>query len=315
MLVTPTRAQMNDIFPPEVAEYRSATLAGVAKIVAILCAMSLSRTWAFLVVAAIAAVATFAQVCSRPKQMRESVCLQTSPVAEVRGSFCSTNLSRMWQITNRHRGFWEMWMLQFAGWLSVCTWSFYFTSVWADIQGASPGTAAFDVAVQQATQWLLYGSVVFLVSGAFLPHMSGPNSICRGEWTAMFVAVWMMTATLIILCLAKTAVWIKWMAVAWVVLAMPIAYQLLANAPFAWLERQPSFDAECRGLLTGVFNASLATSQASTAILSGPIVAAFNGKLWTALAAAAAVDLVVLASVALSSFSTWLRAREPDSTG
>ena len=105
------------------------------------------------------------------------------------------------------------------------------------------------------------------------------------------------------MCLAKTAAWLKWMAAAWVVFAMPIAYQVLANAPFAWLERQPSFDAEARGLLTGIFNASLATSQAATALLSGPIVASFNGKLWTALAAVAMVDLVVLTAVASSSFS------------
>lgn len=311
MLVTPTRAQMNDLFQPDVAESRSATVAGVAKIVAILCATLLSRTAAFLIVAAIAAVATFTQLVARPKQIREVETFSSPP--EVATSFCPTGNS-IWQITNRNPGFWEMWMLQFAGWLSVCTWSFYFSSVWADIQGATPGTGDFDVAVHQATQWLLYGSVVFLVSGTVLPHLSGPRSICRGERMAMFVAVWTMTMTLVALCLAYTAAWMKWMAVAWVVLAMPISYQVLANAPFAWLERQSAFDAESRGLLTGIFNASLATSQATTALLSGPIVAAFHGKLWTALSAAAVVNAIVLMGVAFSSTLTWLRKRQgPDS--
>ncbi|CAK9029438.1 Sucrose transport protein SUT5 (Sucrose permease 5) (Sucrose transporter 5) (OsSUT5) (Sucrose-proton symporter 5) [Durusdinium trenchii] len=311
MLVTPTRAQMNDMFPPDVAESRSATVAGVAKIVAILCAVLLSRTAAFLVVATIAAGVTLTQLAARPKQrdIRDSHLLDPLPEAE--GNSCTTGLRHMWQITNQHPGFWEMWMLQFAGWLSVCTWSFYFSSVWADIEGTRPGTSAFDAAVHQATQWLLYGSVVFLASGTILPYLSGPASICRGEWTGMFVAVGVMTVTLMVLCLAKTATWLKWMAVVWVVVAMPIAYQVLANAPFAWLERQPAFDAETRGLLTGIFNASLATSQATTALLSGPIVASFNGKLWTALAAAAVVDAVVLTGVALSSFSTWLCRRPP----
>eukprot|EP00438_Fugacium_kawagutii_P025866 Skav233676 [mRNA] locus=scaffold1927:43400:46505:- [translate_table: standard] len=309
MLVTPTRAQMNDIFPPDEAESRSATVAGLAKILAILCAMLLSRTAAFLVVATMAAGATLAQLVARPGKQRSA--RQVSFTSLDEGYFCPSGLSNMWQITKKHPGFWEMWMLQFAGWLSVCTWSFYFSSVWADIQGTQPGTAAFDDAVHQATQWLLYGSIVFLASGTILPYLSGPASLCRGEWTGMFVAVWMMTLTLFLLCLAKIAAWLKWLAVVFVCLAMPIAYQVLANAPFAWLERQPAFDAENRGLLTGIFNAALATSQAATALLSGPIVASFNGQLWTALAAAGIVDLVILSSVALSSFSTWLRHAEP----
>eukprot|EP00435_Cladocopium_sp_Y103_P051571 s332_g16.t1 len=308
MLVTPTRAQMNDIFPPDLAESRSATVAGIAKIVAVLCATLLSRTAAFLTVAGIAAVATLTQLAVGPsketreiREIRQGHSHELSPVPEAEGRICPTGFRDMWRTTNRHEGFWEIWLLQFAGWLSVCTWSFYFSSVWADIEGARPGTPAFDTAVHGATRWLLYGSIVFLVSGTILPYLSGPTSVCRGEWTAMFVAIWVMTLTLLVLCLAKTAAWLKWMAAAWVVLAMPIAYQVLANAPFAWLERQPSFDAESRGLLTGIFNASLATSQATTALLSGPIVALFNGKLWTALAAVAMVDLVVLTAVGLSS--------------
>ena len=312
MLVTPTRAQMNDIFPPDLAESRSATVAGIAKIVAILCATLLSRTAAFLTVAAIAAVATLTQLAAGPsKETREIGEIRhqgdsPEPVPEAEGRICPAGFRDMWRKTNRHEGFWEMWLLQFAGWLSVCTWSFYFSSVWADIEGTTPGTPAFDAAVHKATQWLLYGSIVFLVSGTILPYLSGPTSVCRGEWTAMFVAIWMMMLTLLVMCLAKTAAWLEWMAAAWVVFAMPIAYQVLANAPFAWLERQPSFDAEARGLLTGIFNASLATSQAATALLSGPIVASFNGKLWTALAAVAMVDLAVLTAVALSSFSARL---------
>eukprot|EP00435_Cladocopium_sp_Y103_P033124 s3026_g8.t1 len=151
MLVTPTRAQMNDIFPPDLAESRAAMVAGVAKIVAVLFATLLSRTAAFLTVAVIAAVATLTQLAAGPsKEIREirEIGQELTPVPEAEGRICPIGFRDMWRTTtNRHKGFWEMWLLRFAGWLSVCTWSFYFSSVWADIEGTTPGTSAFDAAV------------------------------------------------------------------------------------------------------------------------------------------------------------------------
>lgn len=288
MLVTPTRAQMNDLFPPDLAESRSATLAGLAKVVAILCAMLLNRTKAFLVVAALAAVATLMQLAAKPSNREVNISESLTDSSDI--SCCS-----IWGLAPKLPGYWEMWSLQFAGWLSVCTWSFYFSSVWAEMQGAKPGTKDFDDAVRGATQWLLYGSFVFMASGSILPRISGPSSVCRGEWTALYMAVLMMAVTLLLCCAPQ----LQALCAAWVVLAMPVAYQILANAPFAWLERQPGFKDHARGLLTGTFNASLATSQALTALLSGP-VAAHLGRLNGAMQAAALLDALVLTAVALS---------------
>ena len=54
MLVTPTRAQMNDVFDPDTAESRSAVIGGIAKTFAMLCAILLPRAGAFLAVAVVA---------------------------------------------------------------------------------------------------------------------------------------------------------------------------------------------------------------------------------------------------------------------
>merc|ERR1712232_1160042 len=79
-----------------------------------------------------------------------------------------------------------------------------------------------------------------------------------------------------------------------VVIVEPVIYQVIMNTPFAWLEKQDSFNAEQRGELTGVINSALSVSQALIAVSLGPLSACFGGKLFTAFVAAAAVCLVAL---------------------
>ncbi|CAJ1416246.1 unnamed protein product, partial [Effrenium voratum] len=165
VLVTPTRAQMNDIFEPDAAESRSATSSGLAKVLALFCAFLLPRTFAFISVAGVVACATLLQLVAS--------CSKTGVMAVARPMTVAVPSMNTGQdesptdggsISRYPRGFWQMWALQFVGWLSVCTWSFYFSSVWAQILQAKPGTPDFDAAVQQGTQWLLYGSIVFLAA-------------------------------------------------------------------------------------------------------------------------------------------------------
>ncbi|CAJ1389203.1 unnamed protein product [Effrenium voratum] len=300
VLVTPTRAQMNDIFEPDAAESRSATSSGLAKVLALFCAFLLPRTFAFISVAGVVACATLLQLVAS--------CSKTGVMAVARPMTVAVPSMNTGQdesptdggsISRYPRGFWQMWALQFVGWLSVCTWSFYFSSVWAQILQAKPGTPDFDAAVQQGTQWLLYGSIVFLAAGSFLTQLSAPTGLLGGEMMSMCAAVTVMAATLAAVCLAHLSLQARYVSIVLVVLAMPISYQILANTPFAWIERQDGFDAKSRGKFTGIFNSSLAAAQATTAVLSGPLTAAFGGQLWSAYAAVVVVDIALLVFLTL----------------
>eukprot|EP00439_Symbiodinium_sp_Y106_P080421 s582_g19.t1 len=286
MLVTPTRAQMNDVFDPDTAESRSAVIGGIAKTFAMLCAILLPRAGAFLTVAVVAFFSTTAQLFWRPE--KAALAIQDS-LAEVQQENAASDRVRTYPA-----GFWQLWLLQCAGWLSVCTWSFYFTSVWAEIKGArSSKSPGFEPAVREATGYLLLGSFVFLGAGGALSRLS---NLCT-EQTSLCASVVVMMLTLIVLCMAHLNSMLHWLAAALVVFAMPVAYQILANTPFKWLESQPGFDETQRGWLTGIFNTTLAVAQAFTAVLSGPIVAAAGGRLWAAYAAAFLFDVLVLVLV------------------
>ncbi|CAE7733248.1 Fmn2 [Symbiodinium sp. KB8] len=286
MLVTPTRAQMNDVFDPDTAESRSAVVGGIAKTFAMLCAILLPRAGAFLTVAVVAFFSTTAQLFWRPE--KAALAIQDS-LAEVQREDAASERVRTYPA-----GFWQLWLLQCAGWLSVCTWSFYFTSVWAEIKGArSSKNPGFEPAVREATGYLLLGSFVFLGAGGALSRLS---NLCT-EWASLFASVLVMMLTLMVLCMAHLNSMLHWLAAALVVFGMPVAYQILANTPFKWLESQPGFDETQRGWLTGIFNTTLAVAQAFTAVLSGPIVAAAGGRLWAAYAAAFLFDVLVLVLV------------------
>lgn len=286
MLVTPTRAQMNDVFDPDTAESRSAVVGGIAKTFAMLCAILLPRAGAFLTVAVVAFFSTTAQLFWRPE--KAALAIQDS-LAEVQREDAASERVRTYPA-----GFWQLWLFQCAGWLSVCTWSFYFTSVWAEIKGArSSKNPGFEPAVREATGYLLLGSFVFLGAGGALSRLS---NLCT-EWASLFASVLVMMLTLMVLCMAHLNSMLHWLAAALVVFGMPVAYQILANTPFKWLESQPGFDETQRGWLTGIFNTTLAVAQAFTAVLSGPIVAAAGGRLWAAYAAAFLFDVLVLVLV------------------
>eukprot|EP00931_Biecheleriopsis_adriatica_P089955 TRINITY_DN64008_c0_g1_i1.p1 TRINITY_DN64008_c0_g1~~TRINITY_DN64008_c0_g1_i1.p1 ORF type:complete len:357 (-),score=60.15 TRINITY_DN64008_c0_g1_i1:103-1032(-) len=303
MLVTPTRAQMNDAFGPEEAEWRSAVAGALGKLFALLCAMTLSRTAAFASVAAAVALSTLAQLPAPPSLgPGESL----SCAAGVSDSSVDYEREPVQKFKGFPEGFWRLWLLQFALWLSINTWSFYFTSVWAELVGEEPGSSRFQGAVHSATQLLLVNAVVFLGVGAVLPWLSGPAGICKDEETSLMCCLVLMIVSLLSLCgRCGNDDWLqKAVSSSLVVLGIPIAYQVLVNAPFAWLERQPSFDAARRGELTGVFNTSLAVAQAVTALLSGPIVAASGGLLWSAYAAAAIVGTAVLVGVSVTHHRT-----------
>lgn len=303
MLATPTRAQMNDIVGPDEAERRSAAAGGIGKVFALICAMFLSSSSAFCVVGLVMALATIAQLAPSPVTAEAVACAADTTQARNEGSSLAEHEARV----HYPEGFWAMWILQFACWLSVCTWSFYFTSVWAELQGMEPGTSNFQKSVQSATRLLLIGSFAFLGSAPLLPRLSGPSGLVKSEISCLMISLLVMMVTLLSLSqesmmfisavISRQTQFI--IATVLVTLCFPVAYQVLANVPFAWLERQPNFDSVHRGRLTGTFNASLAVAQALTALVSGPVVASFGGQLSAAYLAVAGVDAAVLVIVFL----------------
>lgn len=297
LLVTPTRAAMNDIFEPDIAESRSAASAGVAQVLALCCSALLPRTLAFISVAGVVACATFLQLVASGDT---GIILPEGPgLNAAQEDENESPLVLKGSKSTYPYGFWQMWVLQFAGWLSVCTWDVYFSSVWAQVLQTHPGTPAFDSAVHQGTEWLLFGSIVFMAAGAFLTELSAPTGLLGGEIMSMCVAVAAMAVTLTAVCLAHVSLPARYLAIVLVVFAMPVSYQILANTPFAWLERQAGFDAKSRGTLTGVFNQAMSAAQSATAVLSGPLTAACGGQLWSAYAAVVVVDVALLAFLTL----------------
>eukprot|EP00930_Biecheleria_cincta_P090564 TRINITY_DN79966_c0_g1_i1.p1 TRINITY_DN79966_c0_g1~~TRINITY_DN79966_c0_g1_i1.p1 ORF type:complete len:447 (-),score=60.82 TRINITY_DN79966_c0_g1_i1:418-1758(-) len=312
VLVTPTRAQMNDIVGPDEAETRSAVAGGSGKLFALLCSMLLPSSTAFFLVGLVVAFATIVQLAPSPVAAEAATCSgDTTQSRNERSSLAEEGTQFRYP-----EGFWPMWILQFGGWLSTCTWSFYFTSVWAEIQGAEGG-ADFHESVQSATRLLLFGAFVFLGSAPILPRLSGPSGLIKNELNCLMLSLLVMMVTLLSLSqktmMLISAVMSRQMqltiATILVVVFYPVAYQVLANIPFAWLERQPEFDSFYRGRLSGTFNSSIAVAQALTALVSGPVVAAFGGQLSAAYLAVAGVDAALLVFVLLIRLRRYLRSR------
>ncbi|CAE8706346.1 unnamed protein product, partial [Polarella glacialis] len=306
LLVTPTRAQINDVFSADEAEWRSGFAGGLGKFFAMLCSAFLPSTTAFWAVAVAVALSTSAQLFV-PSKVEEGIESHDKPnvpegdlkqhsqgqvVIDESGPVPVASSGEV-ASGSFPAGFWQLWIMQFAGWLSLCTWLFYFTSVWAAKSGAVPGTPESQRAVQQGTLLLLAGSVVFMAVGAMLPKLSGPHSVlcCVREEVSMASALALLTVTLLSLC--YTGPEIDALSALLVIGPGHAAYQLVANVPYAWLERQPEFDAASRGWLTGCFNGSLSAAQMFVAVLGGPIVDAY-GCLSAAYAAAAGINILVL---------------------
>lgn len=277
-LVTPARAAMNDYFDAEASEQRCAVSAGAGKMVALLCVIIFSGEAAFCIVASIMACTVVAQMFAPilPPEIchgvgtseEDSVAASASP-----GGECSLRAPP---------GFWLVWALQAAGWLSICVYQFYYTSVWAQEVGSTPGTPAFDAAVRFASALLLGQALVFTAAGLVLPRIV---RLLGGELAAVAVALLVFAASLLSFFIGTTVA----AAVTLVVI----------NAPFAWLERQPGFDTGDRGWLTGCLNVSLAVAQATIAVGSGPLVEATGGRLIVAFAVAAALDVCAVLGAGL----------------
>eukprot|EP00929_Paragymnodinium_shiwhaense_P074511 TRINITY_DN38149_c0_g1_i1.p1 TRINITY_DN38149_c0_g1~~TRINITY_DN38149_c0_g1_i1.p1 ORF type:complete len:470 (-),score=67.57 TRINITY_DN38149_c0_g1_i1:192-1601(-) len=295
ILVTPTRAAMNDLFEPEVSEKRCAIAGGVGKLVALVIAVAAPSDTAFLAVAIVMAVASALQFTTgRASGVNCNL-------SDGRSNGTEEGESTPVSLAKTPQGFWMLWLCSCAGWLSINTYSFYFTSVWAEGSGAKRGSADFEYEVHIATQLLIANGVMFLVAGYLIAAVV---SCLRGELAAVNFA-----QGLLAFALASFRLLPRLVAAGCVVLLVPMAYQIVANSPFAWLERQPGFDERQRGRLTGWMNSSLSVAQAITAVGSGPIVAAAGDHLVAALLFAASANVLCLVAFAAWCGITALRRR------
>eukprot|EP00928_Gymnodinium_smaydae_P040126 TRINITY_DN27266_c0_g2_i1.p1 TRINITY_DN27266_c0_g2~~TRINITY_DN27266_c0_g2_i1.p1 ORF type:complete len:474 (+),score=65.56 TRINITY_DN27266_c0_g2_i1:178-1422(+) len=296
LLLTPTRAAMNDVFADaEVSERRSAMAGGIGKLLALFCATFLNRTAAFYSVAAMLLLAVLLQfiLAGDESTKRRSVSYSFLALEEDRKEEHGESVLNLCRLRGLPQGFAYIWWCSFCGWLAICIFSFYFTSVWAErMTTEPPGSANFDAAVQMATALLIGSAFVFLAGGYAL---NGVVRCCGGEGNAMAVAVVVLSAGL---ASCDNAVPVAF-PVAFVVFLMPVAYQVVANTPFAWLEKQDAFDEKIRGKCTGVLNSSLALAQALVAVASGPVVAWAKGRLLAAYWATVIVNAVILMSALL----------------
>jgi len=277
LMVTPTRAAMNAIFEPEDSEKRCAIAAGVGKLVAQFCAAVLPWRFSFAAVAGVMFIATLAQLSPAPVQQNLTCSAQANVPSENGTSSSEFHVPR---------GFILIWVLQFAGWLSICIFSFFFTGVWAELLGASPHTKKFDDAVKTGTALLMVNAVPSIFSGYVLPQIV---QWCRGETAALLVSLAAFAVSFISFGMTCMA-WVVFC----VVIVVPTATQVLVNVPFAWLEHQSEFSEADRGKLTGYLNTSLAAAQAVVAVTCGPIASAFGGHFTPVFYLVCVADVIVL---------------------
>lgn len=287
LLVVPTRATMNDLFDADVAEKRSALGGGFGKLTAFLLAATLSNEAAWFSAAAVLGGTALLQVgvaagnTDSSHLSRARSCSSNSGAAgagHARGS------------TGWPRNFLRVWLLCVAGWLAMCTFAFYVTSVWAQRSVADQESDAFTAAVREAT-WMITGSMpAFLLGGAALPALAHR---CGGELNLLMAAVAALGVSLASFASVVPAP----VPVLLTVTVQPVAYQVISNTPFAWLEKEGNSDPSVRGSLTGWLNSSLSVGQALIAILGGPIVALHDGKLFAAFAVSAGFCAAVLGAM------------------
>lgn len=282
LLCTPTVAQMNDLFDADDSEHRCAVMAGFGKMFGLLCAACLDSSLAFRVVAGTLALASLLQLAAP----REVMC--PVDLTEV-GCFGPTKR------VVPPPGFYAIFMLQFAGWLSVNMYSFYISSAWAQESGAMPGSKSFEDAVSVATTFLMAGAVWFTVVGSLLPKIV---ALFGGEVEALIAALLafvFMFSTFSHNVLTQIGA----------VFIYPVAYQVIARVPFSWIERQASFDEGDRGQLTGRLTTTLSAAQIVVAVCGGPVTAHFDGRL----VGAFRVCAVVVAMLAFAAFVNLLMVR------
>lgn len=276
LLLTPTRAAMNDVFAPDAAARYSAVAAAVGKLIGLLCATFLKGDAPFYVVAGIigaAASSQFVVPCERAdaeEHDNEPCCPRFPSTAPT--------------------GFWILWCLSFCGWLSQCIFFFYFTSVWTEILGyGPPGSSGFDDGVKVATALLMAHTVGYIIAGFLVPRAV---KLFGGEMNAMTLSV-----IVFVVQFGSFIILPSYFSFGWAVLVLPMALQTNANAPFAWLERQAGFDERERGRLTGWLNLTVSFAQIVTSLATGPVVAFFHGRLLAAFGFAGCLDAVVFLCV------------------
>lgn len=132
---------------------------------------------------------------------------------------------------------------------------------------------------------VLAGSAIFFLPTAYAIPLVVQS--CGGEFGAIVFATAISIAQLLCLAAAPLPV----VGVMTVVL-IPLAYQIMGNVPFTWIEKQDSFDEEDRGRIVGILNTALCVGQVVVAICVGPILEA--SSLNTAFIATASVSAAVV---------------------
>lgn len=273
LLLTPTRAAMNDVFDADTSGQRCAIISGIGRVLGLSCAALFSDTVAFLVVSMLLILVALLQLIA-PREVMHP------PVAVEVGCFGPERPLKP------PVGYTMVWILQLAGWMSLCTICFFGTTVWAQQSGAAPGTHEFSQGVKFATLLFTANGVVFIFAGAAVPHVV---RVCGSEERALCGALVALIAVLLTFGRATPVV-----GALGVVILLPMSYQIVANVPYMWVERQPGFDEADRGRLTGTLNASLSVAQTCVALGSGPIAMAAGGKFAASNCAVAAFDVLVL---------------------
>mmetsp|Transcript_133020 Transcript_133020/g.384722 ORF Transcript_133020/g.384722 Transcript_133020/m.384722 type:complete len:468 (-) Transcript_133020:381-1784(-) len=306
LLLTPTRAAMNDVYNADDNEMRCATAGGVGRVIGTFSVVAVGHRLAFPVVAGIIFCVIVIQLltpeaamsstrrdestpqsdvslqttCSSASDLSQS--LRSSPLATTALTPCSELGSEAAGTQcGFPPGFFSVWALTAAGWIGVCELSIGSTSGWAERSG-SLGTPEFEEAVHQASLVLMCSTVVFLLSGAALPTIT---RFLGGHVNALVSSLLAMAVAM----LAFFPLCPTWATAACLVALVPPSFQVVANASFGWLEEQPDFDPSQRGRLIGCLNSSLALAQMVTSICTGPVVAATGGRIFGALVAAAVV--------------------------
>eukprot|EP00927_Polykrikos_kofoidii_P006025 TRINITY_DN12432_c0_g1_i1.p1 TRINITY_DN12432_c0_g1~~TRINITY_DN12432_c0_g1_i1.p1 ORF type:complete len:472 (-),score=48.47 TRINITY_DN12432_c0_g1_i1:33-1448(-) len=308
LLLTPTRAFMNDLFEKEDSEQRCAVAGAIGRLVGMCLASFVSRDYAFNICAAMIATMSLAQVLAPSKNQTIAPALDETQLAETQLALPPQQAVDSdvdaWDVLED----WFVWTLTFVGDVSIITWAFFFTSVYArELIGAEDGSPEFWINVHRGSFILAASAAVNIICGFFLARIV---KLLGGEFSALVAMQFLMAAVLLSFRFASVEV-----STALTILGMPIAYQVILNTPFAWLEtkltREKAGDAN-RGRLTGWLNNGLTVGTLFVGVFSGPLIAAYGGRITVAFDVAATVNLAVGTFVALFYICRFLWRRRVD---
>mmetsp|Transcript_102814 Transcript_102814/g.297232 ORF Transcript_102814/g.297232 Transcript_102814/m.297232 type:complete len:441 (-) Transcript_102814:349-1671(-) len=295
LLLTPTRAAMNDVYAPRESELRSAVAGGCGKVAALLGVVLLGGERAFAATAAIIVGVVFVQLLvPRAPAIEDGARTADLPLAQAAQVEEARTEDEAGTTTSSFPpGFAPIWVVSCGGWFAVCVLSFGITSAWAERSGALPDTPEFERGVKLASVLLMGSTGSFIVSGGALPLLV---RLAGGHFSALVIALVAMATTMVSFASGCP----DWATAACIIVLYPPSYQIVANAPFGWLEEQPAFSASERGRLTGWFNSSLAVAQAVTSVFTGPVVALAHGRIFASFAVAAALCFAIAAATVVA---------------